>query len=254
MDCNINYVIFYSEHNNMDDMIVTHESYNDSKQYTTYSLPYKSGDKIAHKKIVIGATYSNSFPVFTIKVSEEKMLDNKRYDIAINYEEGTKCERVAKYLKQRFDELNINVYLNKESSSSSSKVSFYKYLYDNGIKYAIDLNSEDSNTMKVIHSYKSTGYINSNVVSSSEFVEENGYKLDSELFIRELGGRATGAGICKEGSGSLSCAMGDRKNEMGVEALSITIGNKADDIMLNHFGSTIYGSFMNKYGTYLQDE
>lgn len=247
------YVIFYYENDNVDDMIVTHESYNKGREYTTYSLPYKVNNKMVHKKIVIGASYSNSFPVFTITVSEEKMLDNKRYDIAINYEAGTKCEAVAKYLKNRFAEINVNVYLNKESTSSSSKASFYKFVYDNDIKFAIDLNSENSNRMTYIHSYKSYGYLSAIDVSvGSEFVEENGDKLDKDLFIRELGGRVTGAGICKEGSGTLSCAMGDRKNEMGVDAVSITIGNKADDIMLNHFGSTIYASFMNKYGTYLQ--
>lgn len=248
------YVIFYSENDNVDDMIVTHESYNKNIQYTTYSLPYKVNNKLVHKKIVIGASYSHSFPVFTITVSEEKMLDNKRYDIAINYDSGTKCEAVAKYLKQRFAELNINVYLNKESTSSSSKVSFYKFVYDNDIKYAIDLNSDASSSlMSYVHSYKSNGYISSiDVPTGSEFVDENGDKLDKDLFIRELGGRVTGAGVCKEGSGTLSCAMGDRKNEMGVEAVSITIGNKADDILLKHFGSTIYGSFINKYGTYLQ--
>jgi hypothetical protein len=246
------YVIFYSEADNLDDMIVTHESYNKNKEYVTYSLPYQANNKMVHKKIVIGAIYSNSFPVFTIKVSEEKMLNNERYDIAINYEEGTKCEALAKMLKQRFATQNINVYLNKESSSSSSKVSFYKFLYDNKIKYAIDLSSNSTNAMSYIHSYKTLGYITSNgVSSSSEFIEENELKLDKELFIRELGGRATGTGICKEGSGTTSCAMGDRKNEMGIEAISITIGNKADDIMLNHFTSTIYSSFINKYGTYL---
>ena len=94
------YVVFYQEDDILDDMIVTHEAYNKNNEYVLYSLPYKVKDKIMHKKIVIGAIYSNSFPILSIKVSEEKMLSNETFDIAINYDENSKCNSVANKLKE----------------------------------------------------------------------------------------------------------------------------------------------------------
>ena len=241
------YVVFYLEQDGLDDMIVTHESYDSANQYTIYSLPYKKDDKVVHKKIVIGAIFNNSFPVFTIKVSEEKMLSNDGYDIAINYQEGNKTEQLANYLKNRFKDIGINVYLNKGNTSSSSKASFYKYVYDNNIYHAIDLVAVSSGNFSYIHSTKTKGYINNAIPSNSSSVIENGEVMDENLFIRELGGRVTGAGICKEDSSSVSCAMGDAKNYMGVSAIVVSIDNNADSTMLNYYGSIIYSSFVNKF-------
>lgn len=241
------YVVFYLEQEGLDDMIVTHESYDSANQYTIYSLPYKNDDKVMHKKIVIGAIFNDSFPVFTIKVSEEKMLSNNGYDIAINYQEGNKTEQLANYLKNRFKDIGINVYLNKGNTSSSSKASFYKFVYDNNIYHAIDLVAKSSGEFSYIHSIKTKGYINNAIPSSSSSVVENNETLDENLFIRELGGRTTGAGICKEDSSSVSCAMGDAKNYMGVSSIVVFIDNSADSTMLNYYGSIIYSSFVNEY-------
>ena len=101
--------------------------------------------------------------------------------------------------------------------------------------------------MKYIHSIKTKGYLNETVEKISSSVEENGILLDKNLFIRELGGRSTGTGICKADSSSLSCSMGDRKNEMGVSAISVSIGNLSDESMLNHYVNMIYSSFVQKY-------
>ena len=244
------YLLFYKEDSVSDDYIVTYEAYNPDKEYIFYSLPYKSErkDQILNKKISINAIYSNSFPLVTIEVEEEKLLSNKGYDIAINYNVENCSESLALYLKTKFKDIGLNVYLNKYSSSDSSKTSFYKFIYDNDIKYAMDLRvDETAEIPEYIHSYKINGYLDGFVPNSST-LSENGVILDEDLFIRELGGRGTGTGLCKgEESGTISCSMGDRKDEMGVSAIVVTIPSVKSEIAIRDYGDLIFTSFVEKY-------
>ena len=100
--------------------------------------------------------------------------------------------------------------------------------------------------MEYIHSVKTKGYLTS-VDEITMVVEENGLNLDENLFVRELGGRATGTGLCRgEDSSSISCSMGDRKNEMGVSAITIKV-NGDNEEQLKYYGDIIFNGFINKY-------
>lgn len=231
-----NYFIFYKDNDTQS--LLTYEIYDKDLDYTLYSLPYKKNNSdinYTRKKITISHVMSNSFPLMLVSVEENKYIEDELdYDFALDFKVNDQTKDIAYQLKNKLEEKGIRVYLtsNSEEYSSSEEIKNLRNIYEKKVKYAIKFQTEDVESITYYRSSKVNGYMPTDT--------EN----DDYNFIKQLGGKSLEAGLCLESSNLVSCGLGNKKYENGINSLVVSVPTNLTDNQINTLVNNIFNSYL----------